>query len=386
MITVTNAARCLAFCGLLLLAGTACASELTRTNVFIGGQEGFHTYRIPSLIVSKTGTILAFAEGRKSRTDQAENKLVLKRSTDAGTTWLPLQIIANGGKSSLNNPCAVVDQTTGRLFLMYQSYPPGIGEFSPQLEAGTNGMNIVRSWLITSDDDGKTWSPPQDLTRSCKAATNATTIASGPGIGIQLQHGPKAGRLIIPFNEGPPHRWNVYAVFSDDHGQTWQMGQRAPGSLTTTSKGSEISLVNEVQMVELTDGSVMLNSRSYGGRRLRKTAVSTDAGMSWSKIQEDENLRDPRCAASVLRYSFEKSVLLYSGPDSSERRNGVIRASYDEGKTWPVKKVLDRGRFAYSCLTRLADGRVACLYETGGDFAYEKIVFAVFPLDWLTAP
>jgi sialidase-1 len=373
-------------CGLLTLAAASHAIELRRTDVFVGGQEGFPTYRIPSVVVSTNGTVLAFAEGRKSRNDQAENKLVLKRSTDNGATWLPLQIIADSGKNSLNNPCAVVERTTGRVLLMYQSYPAGIAEFSPELGTGTNGLNIVRSWLITSDNDGKTWSPPQDLTRFCKFPTNASTIASGPGIGIQLQHGPKAGRLIIPFNEGPPHHWNVYAVFSDDHGKTWQMSHRAPGSLTTTSKGNETSLVNEVQMVELADGSVMLNSRSYGGKRLRKTAISTDAGVNWSKIEEDEHLREPRCMASVLRYSFEPSIILYSGPDSSERRNGVIRTSHDEAKTWPMKKVLEPGKFAYSCLTRLADGRIGCFYETGHDAAYEKIAFVAIPLDWLTAP
>ena len=355
-------------------------------DVFVGGREGFNTFRIPSVVVTKNGTVLAFAEGRKGRGDQSENKIVLKRSADSGATWLPVQLLADGGKNSLNNPCAIVEQVSGRVLLMYQMYPADVKEFNKELQPGCDGEHIVRSFIIHSDDEGKTWSSPADITRSCKRPTEATTVASGPGIGIQLQRGPHAGRLIFPFNEGPPHLWNVYAVYSDDRGATWKLGNRAPDARVPTAKGGAISLVNEVQMAELSDGSVMLNSRRYGGKRLRKTAVSTDGGVIWSSIVEDENLRDPGCMASILRYSFDRSTLLYSGPDSSTRRNGTVRVSYDDGKSWPVKKVLDPGLFAYSCLTRLADGRVGCLYETGAKDACEKIVLATFPLDWLTAP
>ncbi len=371
---------------LLMLVAAAQANEPKRTDVFVSGQEGFQTFRIPSVLVTKSRMVLAFAEGRKTRGNQSENKIVLKRNTDGGATWSALQVIADGGKSSLNNPCAVIEQASDRVFLMYQSYPPGVCDHNKDLAPGYDSERIVRSWLLTSDDDGKTWSQPQDVTRSCKAATEATTIASGPGIGIQLTRGPHTGRLIIPFNEGPFGRWNVYAVYSDNCGKTWQMGQRPPGAHVANSKGGETSLVNEVQMVELADGAVMLNSRSYGGKRLRKTAISQDGGVTWSPVVEDEHLREPRCMASILRYSFDKSTLLYSGPDSSERRNGAIRVSYDEGKTWPVKKVIERGLFAYSCLTRLADDRIGCLYETGVKDSYEKIVFTTFSPNWLTTP
>jgi sialidase-1 len=371
---------------LVLIAGISAAAGADgpkTVDVFVSGQDGFNTYRIPSVVVTKSGAVLAFAEARKTRTDQSENKIVLKRSTDGGVTWGAMQIIADAGKSSLNNPCAVVEQQTGHVLLMYQCYPAGVHEFNRANATGCKEPNVVRSFLITSDDDGKIWLGPRDVTCAVKS-DYATTIASGPGIGIQLTRGNHEGRLIMPFNEGPPGKWNVYAAFSDDRGATWQMGARAPGAQVVNDKGNTNSLVNEVQMVELADGSVMLNSRSGAGHRLRKVAVSADGGVTWSKIEDDAALREPRCMASVLRYSFDKSILLFSNPDASDRNHGTIRASFDEGKTWPVKKVLDPGKFAYSCLTRLPDGKIGCLYEAGTKDAYERIVFAQFPLAWVT--
>jgi sialidase-1 len=162
------------------------------------------------------------------------------------------------------------------------------------------------------------------------------------------------------------------------------MGECPPGAHVVNAKGVTNSLVNQVQMIERKDGSVMLNSRSWGGHRLRKIAVSEDGGVTWSKIEDDPALREPRCMASVFRYSFDPSIILFSNPDAADRKNGTIRASFDEGKTWAVKRVFYSGKFAYSCLTRLTEGEIGCLYETGDEDAYERIVFVRFPLAWVT--
>jgi sialidase-1 len=212
-----------------------------------------------------------------------------------------------------------------------------------------------------------------------------TIVASGPGIGIQLRQGAHQGRILMPFNEGPFNHWNVLAIYSDDGGKNWKLGQPAPGCRVPNGKGGEISLVNEVQMVERADGSVMLNSRKWGGKDLRKVAVSKDGGVTWSKIEEEPALRDPGCMASIFRYTFPaaggRSRILYSGPDSTKRENGTVYLSYDEGLTWPVKKVLFPGSFAYSVLTALPDGTIGCLLETDNA---NRIVFARFTLEWLT--
>lgn len=366
----------------LAMAASA-ADEPHFSDVFVAGTEGFPSIRIPSVVVTKKGTVLAIAEGRAQQADQANNKLILKRSTDGGKTWGVLQTIADDGTNCLNNPCTVVDQNSGRVIVMFQSYPANHAERDGSIKPGLNGPHIVRNYVVTSEDDGATWSPMQDVTRTTKHAERVTIMASGPGIGIQLQHGAHAGRILMPFNEGPFGHWNVLAVFSDDGGKNWQLGEAAPGCNVTNAAGKSTSLVNEVQMAELSDGKVMLNSRKWGGQAVRKIAMSKDGGATWSPIIEEPALRDNGCMSSIFQFSKprEKSCLLFSHPDSAKRENGTVYLSRDNGKTWPVKKVLWPGSFAYSVLTRLPDGNVGCLFETDGA---NRIVFARFPLAWLT--
>jgi len=139
-------------------------------------------------------------------------------------------------------------------------------------------------------------------------------------------------------------------------------------------------------MVELNDGSVRLNSRSFAGAKVRKTSVSKDGGATWSPVEGVPALRDPSCNASILRYSFDDGAgcgkVLYSGPDSLQRDTGTVQLSLDDGATWPVKRVLWPGSYAYSVLTKLRDGTVGCLFETDGA---KRIVFARFSMAWLEA-
>ena len=371
---------CASVIGALAVSASA-AVEPQFTDVFIAGKDQFPSIRIPSVVVTKKGTVLAFAEGRAVATDQANNKIILKRSADSGKTWGALQIIGDDGKNCLNNPCAVVDEKNGRIILMFQSYPFGFSERDGKIKPGLDGPAIVRNYVIHSDDDGKTWSKLEDVTRTTKHAERVTILASGPGIGIQLKRGAHAGRILIPFNEGPFGKWNVLAVFSDDGGNHWQLGEPSPGCWVTNAAGKITSLVNEVQMVELSDGTVMLNSRKWGGKPLRKIATSQDGGVTWSPIKEESALRDPGCMASIFCFENKgENILLYSGPDSTKRENGTVHLSRDDGKTWSVQKVLFPGSFAYSVLTQLPNGDIGCLFETDNT---DRMVFARFPLAWL---
>ena len=369
---------------LLLLALAAVAAEPEFHDVFTVGERDYKSIRIPSVVVAKRGTVLAFAEGRAARTDQAANDIILKRSSDGGRTWGGLQVVAEDGAHSLNNPTAVVEQETGRVFLMYQHIPGHLKEKSQNVDVGYEGTNVYRNFLVWSDDEGQTWTKPLDVTRTTKRPTRATTIASGPGIGIQLTRGPHRGRLIIPFNEGPYWQWNNFSVVSDDRGKTWKYGENVPGAFVTDPKMGQRSQINEVQMVECSDGSVRLNSRQFAAAKVRKTSISRDGGVTWSKVEDVPALRDPSCNASILRLSFDdaqgRGRVLYSGPDSTKRDTGTIYLSLDDGENWPMKRVLWPGSFAYSVLTKLPDGMVGCLFEADD---YGRIIFARFPVAWI---
>jgi sialidase-1 len=354
------------------------------SDVFVPKEDGFQSIRIPSVVLTKGGVLLAFAEGRKANADQAQNKILLKRSMDGGKTWGKLLIIAEDGEKSMNNPCAVVESRTGRVLLMIQSYPAGVRE-RDNIQTGIEGERIVRNLLLTSEDEGVTWSQPRDITRQTKRPEKVTTMAVGPGLGIQLRHGKHTGRLVFPFNEGPYGIWNIYTVYSDDRGKSWKMGDIAPGGLIDAPNSGTISTVNEAQCVELKDGAIRFNVRRWAGNPVRKTCVSHDGGATWSKVEDVPELQDPSCMASIFRYTEpthgEKSRLLFSGPQSGKRENGTVFLSYDEGASWPIHRVLCPDQFAYSCLTVLPDRTIGCLYEADGT---NRILFARFTLNWLT--
>ena len=367
-----------------LIAGSPTATAPVFTDVFRSGAEGYASIRIPAVLVTKTGTVLAFAEGRRRPADQAENDIVMKRSTDGGKNWSSLRVLHDDGAHSLNNPTVVQEQVSGRIFVWYQRIPSHLKERSQSTATGLEGPDIYRNLILTSDDDGATWSTPQDMTATTKRPERATTIASGPGIGIQLTRGQHRGRLIIPFNEGPYGVWQNYAVFSDDAGKTWRFGADVPGALIPDGKGGHRSRINEAQVAELSDGSVRLDSRQFAGATVRKTAVSRDGGATWSPAVELPEVTDPSCMAGLLRYSFDDAAgrgrLLHTGPDSTKRERGTVWLSLDDGATWPVKRVLWPGAFAYSVPTRLADGTVGVLFEADD---YRRIVFARFPIAWI---
>ncbi|MCW3096284.1 MAG: nedA 1 [Chthonomonadaceae bacterium] len=369
--------------GILLVTRGGSADPVV-SDVFVPKEDGFQSIRIPSVVLTKHGVLLAFAEGRQANRDQAQNKILLKRSTDGGKTWGKLLIVAEDGEKSMNNPCAVVESRSGQVLLMIQSYPAGIRE-RDNIPTGIEGERIVRNLLLTSEDEGVTWSQPRDITRETKRPEKVTTMAVGPGLGIQLRHGKYTGRLVFPFNEGPYGVWNIYTVYSDDRGRTWKMGDIAPGGLVDAPKGGKVSTVNEAQCVELKDGSIRFNVRRWAGNPVRKTCLSRDGGVTWSKVEDVPELQDPSCMASIFRYTEpthgEKSRLLFSGPQSAKRENGTVFLSYDEGETWPVHRVLCPEQFAYSCLTALPDRTIGCLYEADGT---NRILFARFTLDWLT--
>jgi sialidase-1 len=175
-----------------------------------------------------------------------------------------------------------------------------------------------------------------------------------------------------------PVEYGAHVIFSDDHGKSWELG------------GIIRPKVNECQVVELADGkgSLLLDMRAYFGRSRRAQSISRDGGLTWTAPQDHPELIEPVCQASMIRHEWSRGdnsgVLLFSNPADEKRRiKMTVRLSEDEGKTWPVSRVLHEGPAAYSCLAKLSDGRAACLYERGVTNAYERITLAAFDVNWL---
>jgi len=346
-------------------------NELTQTTVFQKGDDGYHTYRIPSLLVSQKGTLLAFCEGRKTGSgDHGNLDLVLKRSSDMGKSWEKMQIVFEEGgdkKITIGNPCPVVDQETGTIWMPFCK-------------------NNEQVFITKSVDDGITWQKPIEITSDVKKE-GWGWYATGPGVGIQLTRKKYNGRMVIPCDhrEKKNGKWVKisHCFFSDDHGKTWQLGENVDDH------------TDDCQVVELHNGQLMINMRNYwaavggkperGGKRA--VAISDDGGQTWGQTQFDSTLIEPICQASFIRHNsdaFRKSPLLFSNPASTQSRHRMtIRMSFDQGKTWPADKTIHEGPAAYSCLTVLPDRSIGCLFEGGKDGPYEKLIFARFTIPWL---
>jgi sialidase-1 len=352
---------------LLILALPAAAADpaVEEQTLFQAGDGGYHTYRIPSLIATKGGVVLAFCEGRKNnRGDTGDIDLVLRRSTDGGKTWGKVQVVWDEADNTCGNPCPVVDQKTGTVWLLLTHNLRGDTE--AKIVAGTSkGSRTV--WVTKSTDDGATWDKPVEISKDVKKP-GWTWYATGPGVGIQL----KGGRLLIPCDhkaDGGKVRGS-HAVYSDDGGKTWKIGGIV---------GPEC---NECQAAELSDGRVMLNMRTFRKTNRRLVAISSDGGETFGEPADDPALIEPVCQASLIRLP-EKGGLLFSNPASTKREKMTVRLSPDDGKTWPHARLLYDGPAAYSCLSVLPDGRIGCLYERGEKDPYGRIVLARFGRDWL---
>jgi sialidase-1 len=371
------AARCsaaLAVSALCAAMGTAQIEpqEPRFTEVFTAG-ESYNTFRIPSIIATANGTLLAFAEGRRTGAgDAGDIDLVMKRSHDGGASWSPLTAIADNGPNTSGNPCPVVDRTTGTIFLLTTQNRGTDSETA--IIAGTSAGGRTVS-VMRSTDDGTTWSAPVDITASVKKS-DWTWYATGPGIGIQT----RTGRLVIPANHAiavtAVHQSHV--IYSDDRGATWHLG------------GSADAGTNESEVVELADGRLMLNMRNHPPKpeNFRMVATSKDLGLTWSPASPDSTLIEPPAQASVVRMTRasadDRNRLLFSNPASARRERMTVRVSYDEGATWPVARVIHEGPAAYSSLIVLPNRSIGLLFERGDRSPYEKITFARFTLGWLT--
>lgn len=343
---------------------------ITQLVLFESGTDGYHTYRIPALLATRAGTLLAFCEGRvRDGGDHGEIHLLLKRSEDGGRTWSPQQVVWADGPNTCGNPCPVQDSATGAIWLPANWNQPG-----RRSEDYFNAYNTRYVFMLSSEDDGHSWSQPRDITQAVKP-NHWGWYATGPCTGIELQQGTHAGRLVIPcnhsdFSDGSVRLYS-HVIYSDDHGRTWQIGGRTPSDD-----------FDECQAAALPDGRLLLNMRHYlSTRHYRGVTRSADGGLTWEPVRYDETLIEPAggCQGSLVCHPDGR--LLFSNPASLQRERMTVRVSADAGDSWTSLYELHAGPAAYSSLAIMPDGRAVCLYERGTAHPYETITFATFSLD-----
>lgn len=391
------------------LIGSVAAAEpfIEKQDLFtVGDHEAYHLYHIPGIVVTAKGSVLAWCEARKHAagvSDWDDIRILLRRSTDEGVTWSAPVSIANVEGPKTKNPFAP---------RMKNVDPNDVTYNNPVLIAGRDGavhmifcLEYMRCFYQRSDDDGISWSRPVEITEAFDAFKKDydwKVLATGPNHSVQL----KNGRLVVPVwlstgAGGNAHRPSVTAtIYSDDEGKSWKAGNIAVPCT------EEWINPNETAAIELDDGRVMLNVRSESKAHRRLVTISKDGATGWSTPQFDDALLEPICMGGIVRYHHGgQSLIIFSNPHnldkehgradpgkSRDRKNLSVKISRDEGRTWPVNKLLEAGPSMYSDMAVTPSGTILCFYGRAGEgqgmaaFAGGRLTLARFNLAWLTSP
>lgn len=370
-----------------IIAALACATLYARTApspgslspIFANGTGGYTCFRIPAIVRTPDGTLLAFAEARRnSCADFGDVRIVMRRSHNDGKTWGTLRTVATNGSLQADNAAPVVDildprYPHGRIFLFYST---GDAPESAVME----GKGTRRVLYRTSVDDGASWTAPVDITASVKLP-GWREYATGPGHALQWTEGAHRGRIIVPayHSEGSPQprgrSYEANTFFSDDHGATWHLGA------TVNYPGT-----NESTAAETAGGDLVMNSRDESGSHARILSLSNDGSEHWDKTFVARDLPDPTCEGSMIRYvpsgaANGPSYLLFSNAGNPKRRwDLTISVSKDGGRTWPKHTILYAGPSAYSDIVLLPKNRLGILFERGNTGGIVFLIRTIPPL------
>jgi sialidase-1 len=377
----------LIICSILFISSCRKNDEAASV-VFRSGEDGYHSYRIPAIVKTPKGDLLAFCEGRVRDVEDFGNvDIVMKRSTDGGATWGALQKLADYDELQAGNPAPVVDvldpaYPNGRIFLFYNTGDDHENELR-------KGNGLREAFYITSTDGGINWSEPVNITtqvhRPKRPQHNPAynfqedwrSYANTPGHAMQFSEGNYKGRIYIPANHSsgdPLDNWRDYhshSYYSDDHGKTFQLSENV------SFEGSNESMAAQIGTDEL-----YMNSRNQRENfKARIVSRSSDGGVSWDTTFYAYELLDPINQASVLSFKeSEKWLLAFcNAADSVSRDNLTLRLSRDGGNSWFFNKSIAKSSegytgdyAAYSDLVEMSPNEIGVLYEKD---EYKQIVF-----------
>ncbi|MGN0797100.1 MAG: exo-alpha-sialidase [Christensenellales bacterium] len=418
---------------------------------------GQGNYRIPAVVVTNNGVVVACADERYYGGGDNPNRIdkVVRRSLDGGKTWGD-KIVAvreygesKQGASAAIDPTLLYDGEKGRIYMLYDHTPAGVGILScvsgvgedehgyryiigqgerftardgklysgdtaTDYEIDEDGNIYQKSQYVSnifigdgifkeqstfylmlcySDDDGLTWSKPVCLNHQVKT-DDMSFIGTGPGVGVKIEQGKYAGRLVFPiyYNKGKGRvlRLSCAVIYSDDGGNSWKMGDtpthcRKRLGLFSCKDKSVLphECLSESQLINLQEGGLRLFMRNHSNKKRVAVADSYDGGESWTNFCFDDALKQSICQLSVINAvdGDKPCVVFLNGADSKKRRNGVIRLSYDEGKTWAYSATLREGEFVYSSMVQLPSGDIGVLFEPST--LHESIDWTIVSLDWI---
>ncbi len=333
------------------------------------GDDSIKYFRIPGMVTTKKGTLVAVYDIRYEHGGDlpADIDVGMSRSEDGGQTWSNIHCVVDvGGRDKLEgvgDPSILVDEKTGRLWMAFLWAHNGksLAASKPGLKLGESGQFC----LAYSDDDGLRWSVPMNITQQVAPKKNWRIYFNGPGNGIMLSNGTLVFASQYWDEKGMPYSSIIY---SKNGGVTWQSGVGARENTT------------EAQVVELNDGSVMLNMRDNRGGS-RAVMTTTDLGQTWKEHPTNRNvLLEPVCQASILRvastkFGDKKDILAFFNPfvAKAPRRNMTLQFSFDEGNTWQYQTLINQNNcWGYSSISMVDKETIGLLYETEGGLIFEK--------------
>lgn len=363
------------------------------------GQDNCDAYRIPGLITTNSGALIAVYDNRynNSKDLQEDIDIGMSRSTDGGQTWEPMKVIMDMGEwggrpESLNgigDPCVLYDEKNSTIWVA-ALWMSGTSEKDMLWWASKPGMSPEETgqfMIAKSTDDGLTWSKPINITEQIKDPS-WQLLLQGPGRGICMEN----GTLVFPVQfkkdigekslDGGQFTCHSSIIYSVDSGENWTIGSGAKSNTT------------EAQVAELSDGSLMLNMRDDRNRsdksetNGRAVAITRDLGKTWETHPSSNSaLQEPNCMGSLISADINlndqiQKVLFFSNPNNKvERTNMTIKASLDEGQTWSESNQVELyapASFGYSCMTMVDKNTLGILYEGFKDIYFQKIPVSDF--------